>query len=70
MRPVEQFLTAQEAAQIAGESLDCCHLDLLHAIERKEFPSGTVKVQIDVLLPPFGCHGVPVVVARAGPVLP
>jgi catalase len=39
-------LTAQEAARIAGENPDYCHLDLLHAIERKEFPSWTVKVQI------------------------
>ena len=39
-------LTAQEAAIIAGENPDYCHLDLLHSIERKEFPSWTVKVQI------------------------
>jgi catalase len=39
-------LTAQEAAKIAGENPDYCHLDLLHAIERKEFPSWTLKVQI------------------------
>jgi catalase len=39
-------LTAQEAARIAGESPDYCHLDLLHAIERKEFPSWTMKVQL------------------------
>ena len=39
-------LTAQEAAKIAGENPDYCHLDLLHAIERKEFPSWTMKVQI------------------------
>jgi catalase len=39
-------LTAQEAAKIAGENPDYCQLDLLRAIERKEFPSWTVKVQI------------------------
>ena len=41
-----ECLAAQEAAKIAGENPDFCHLDLLHAIERKEFPSWTVKVQI------------------------
>jgi catalase len=39
-------LTAQEAAKIAGENPDYCQLDLLRAIERKEYPSWTVKVQI------------------------
>jgi catalase len=39
-------LTAQEAARIAGESPDHSQLDLLKAIERKEFPSWTVKLQI------------------------
>ena len=39
-------MTAQEAAKIAGENPDYCHLDLLRAIERKEFPSWTMKVQI------------------------
>ena len=39
-------LTAQEAARIAGENPDYCQLDLLKAIERKEYPSWTVKVQI------------------------
>ena len=39
-------LTAQEAARIAGENPNYVHVDLLHAIERKEFPSWTMKVQI------------------------
>jgi catalase len=39
-------LTAQEAARIAGENPDHGQLDLRQAIERKEFPSWTVKVQI------------------------
>jgi catalase len=39
-------LTAQEAARIAGENPDYCQLDLLQAIERKEYPTWTVKVQI------------------------
>jgi catalase len=39
-------LTAQEAARIAGENPDHSQLDLLQAIERREFPSWTVKVQI------------------------
>jgi catalase len=39
-------LTAEEAAKIAGENPDYCQLDLLKAIESKQFPSWTVKVQI------------------------
>jgi catalase len=39
-------LTAEEAARIAGENPDHSQLDLLHAIERREPPSWTVKVQI------------------------
>ena len=39
-------LTVQEAARIAGETPDYCQLDLLQAIERKDYPSWTVKVQI------------------------
>jgi catalase len=39
-------LTAEEAARIAGENPDYCQLDLLKAIERKDYPSWTVKVQI------------------------
>jgi catalase len=39
-------LTAAEAARIAGENPDSHHLDLLHAIERGEHPSWTLKVQI------------------------
>jgi len=38
-------LTAQDAARIAGESPNFCHLDLLRAIERGEFPSWTLKMQ-------------------------
>jgi catalase len=39
-------LTSKEAARIAGENPDYHHLDLLHAIERKEYPSWTLKMQI------------------------
>lgn len=39
-------LTAQEAARIAGENPDHHHLDLLRAIDRREFPSWTLKMQI------------------------
>jgi catalase len=39
-------LTAQEAARIAGENPDHHQLDLLHAIDRGEYPSWTLKVQI------------------------
>jgi catalase len=41
-----QCLTAQEAARIAGENPDHHHLDLLRAIDRREFPSWTLKMQI------------------------
>lgn len=39
-------LTSAEAARIAGEHPDYHHLDLLHAIDRGEFPSWTLRVQI------------------------
>src|SRR5579875_704164 len=39
-------LTAEEAAHLAGANPDHHHLDLLHAIERGEFPSWTLKMQI------------------------
>jgi catalase len=39
-------LTAAEAARIAGESPDHHHLELLRTIERGEFPSWTLKMQI------------------------
>jgi catalase len=39
-------LTSEEATRIGGESPDHHHLDLLQAIDRGEFPSWTVKVQI------------------------
>lgn len=39
-------LTTHEAQQIGGENPNHHHLDLLHSIERGEFPSWTVKVQI------------------------
>ena len=39
-------LTSAEAAKLAGEQPDFHHLDLLHSIERGEFPSWTVKVQV------------------------
>ncbi|MBN1890819.1 MAG: catalase [Thermoflexales bacterium] len=38
--------TAQEAARVAGENPDSHHLDLLQAIERGEYPSWTLKMQI------------------------
>lgn len=38
--------TAEEAAVIAGVNPDYNQLDLLHAIERKEFPSWTLRMQI------------------------
>lgn len=41
-----QCLTAQEVARIAGENPDHHHLDLLRAIDRREFPSWTLKMQI------------------------
>jgi len=49
-------LTAQEAARIAGENPDYCQLDLLQAIERKELPSWTVKVQIIPLADAARCR--------------
>ncbi len=39
-------LTAQEAAQIAGENPDYHQLDLLHAIENGDYPSWTLMVQV------------------------
>ncbi len=39
-------LTAEEAARIAGTDPDYCQRDLMSAIERKEYPSWTLKVQI------------------------
>ena len=39
-------LTSAEAARIAGENPDYHHLDLLQAIERREFPAWTLYVQI------------------------
>jgi catalase len=39
-------LTSKEAARIAGENPDYCQEDLLRAIERKEYPSWTLKVQV------------------------
>jgi catalase len=41
-----ECLTAEEAQRIAGENPNHHHLDLLHAIERGEFPSWTVQVQV------------------------
>jgi catalase len=39
-------LTSEEAARIAGENPDSHHADLLQAIDRREYPSWTVKMQI------------------------
>ena len=39
-------LTTEESQRIGGENPNHHHLDLLHAIERGEFPSWTLKVQI------------------------
>lgn len=39
-------MTSAEAARIAGENPDYHHLDLLRAIDRREFPSWTLRVQI------------------------
>ena len=39
-------LTSKDAARIAGENPDHHHMDLLHAIERKEYPSWTLKMQV------------------------
>jgi catalase len=41
-----QCLTSAEAAHLAGESPNYHHLDLLKAIDRGEFPSWTLKMQI------------------------
>lgn len=41
-----QCLTSEEAARIAGIDPDYNHRDLLSAIERGEFPSWTLKMQI------------------------
>ena len=39
-------LTAEDAARIAGIDPDYCQRDLLHAIDRGEFPAWTLKMQI------------------------
>src|SRR5690606_1895531 len=39
-------LTSQEAAEIAGRDPLYCHTDLYNAIERGDYPSWTVKVQV------------------------
>ncbi|HKX29635.1 MAG TPA: catalase, partial [Blastocatellia bacterium] len=39
-------LTAAEAAQLAGQNPNYHHLDLLQSIERSEFPSWTLKIQV------------------------
>jgi len=39
-------LTAEEAAKLAGENPDSHQMDLLQAIERGDYPSWTLKVQI------------------------
>ncbi|WP_053715638.1 catalase [Saccharothrix sp. NRRL B-16348] len=39
-------LTSEEAAKIAGEDADAHRADLWHAIERGEFPSWTLHVQV------------------------
>ncbi len=39
-------LTSEQAARIGGENPDHHHQDLLESIERKQFPSWTVKMQI------------------------
>ncbi|WP_189221331.1 catalase [Saccharothrix coeruleofusca] len=41
-----ECLTSEEAARIAGEDADAHRADLWHAIERGEFPSWTLKVQV------------------------
>ncbi|PRY46148.1 catalase [Umezawaea tangerina] len=41
-----ETLTSEEAARIAGEDADAHRADLWHAIERGEFPSWTLKVQV------------------------
>ena len=39
-------LTTEESQRLGGENPNHHHLDLLHAIERGEFPSWTLKVQL------------------------
>src|SRR5208282_2375650 len=39
-------LTAEDAARIAGENADYCQRDLLEAIDRGEYPSWTLRIQI------------------------
>jgi catalase len=39
-------LTVEDAARIAGRDADHHHRDLMHAIERREYPSWTLKMQI------------------------
>ncbi len=39
-------LTTEEAQKIAGENPNHHHLDLLHSIEKKEYPTWTLSVQI------------------------
>jgi len=41
-----ECLTTEESQRLGGENPNHHHLDLLHAIERGEFPSWTLKVQI------------------------
>jgi len=41
-----RFLTGEEAAKVAGETPDSHQLDLLEAIDRGEYPSWTLRVQI------------------------
>lgn len=39
-------LTTEDAQRISGENPNHHHLDLLHSIEKKEYPSWTVSVQV------------------------
>jgi catalase len=41
-----QWLTQEEADRLAGTDPDCCLRDLYEAIDRREYPSWSVKVQI------------------------
>ena len=41
-----QCLTTEEAARLAGENPESHTVDLMAAIERGDFPSWTLKVQI------------------------
>ena len=41
-----ECLTAEEAAELAGENPDSHQMDLLQAIDRGDYPSWTLKVQI------------------------